>query len=126
MKKELIGMDHHVEVIENIFALLETMKEAIHHTKIQVKEMRYEDAVGLIKDVLHGIESINHALQSILPNLPENHLEKNGLNVLKSISRTVEHYHHGEMTNDDVLQIRTNFSVWKRELEALLKDYVMA
>lgn len=50
------------DVARNILDLLKTIDQGIIHLKKQISELRYEDALFMLNDVVEGIISIDEAL----------------------------------------------------------------
>ena len=51
-------INKHIEVIHNILQLLSTIEDGLNHTKIQMSELRFEEALGTLEDSALGIASI--------------------------------------------------------------------
>jgi len=117
------------EVIEKTLSLLDTMEEGITHIKIQLSELRYEEAFNIQQDVVEGIASIENAIEPMFPKLQENNIESMTAILKENISKVVACYERGEGTNlhkqvEEI--ILPAFKNWKEELEKVLKPYIVS
>ena len=118
-----------LEVIHNIFPLLNTIEEGLNHIKQQLFELRYEEALGLLEDVVLGISSIEDAIQPMMPELEENKIEILSVTLKESISKILETYKDGKEI-DLATQVEEGvliaFQYWKEEIERVLRPYVVS
>lgn len=121
-------MNKHIEVIHNILALLPTIEEGINHIKVQISELRYEEALGLLEDLMLGIASIEQSLEPITE-IPKKKIAHLTANLKDSILKIVENYEKGKkelIENQMESEVLPSFMNWKKELETTLKPYVLS
>ena len=121
-------MNKHIEVINNILPLLSTIEEGLNHTKIQMSELRYEEALGLLQDSMLAIASIEQSLEPITE-ISKDKLSPLTTDLKNSIVKVVENYEKGkqELTENQIEKdVIPAFLSWKQELEAMLKPYTIS
>ncbi len=125
----MLKIKNFLEVIHNIFPLLNTIEEGLNHIKQQLFELRYEEALGLLEDVVLGISSIEDAIQPMMPELEENKIEILSVTLKESISKILETYKDGKEI-DLATQVEEGvliaFQYWKEEIERVLRPYVVS
>ena len=118
-----------IEVINNILQLLLTIEEGLEHIKIQLEELRYEEALGLLEDSILGTDSIKNAIEPMKQELEEDNIVELGTVLEKNISKTISSYEDGRETNlEKQLEegILPAFKNWKHELDKVLKPYIIS
>lgn len=122
-------MDKHIEVIQQIFPLLDTLEEGILHIENQLKELRYEEGLMMLQDVMEGIASIESAMQPMDGELAENNISILLLDVKKRINGVVTSYEQGKeinLENQITQELFPAFLNWKEEIEKALKPYIVS
>lgn len=105
------------------------MEEGIIHSKKQIQELRYEEALGLLGDVMMGIASIEDAIQPMIAELAENNIETTGATLKEYISKVVSIYEGGkevELEKQVEEGILVTFKHWKEEIERVLRPHVVS
>ncbi|AKL93778.1 hypothetical protein CACET_c02620 [Clostridium aceticum] len=122
-------MDKYIEVMKQILPLLETIEEGFSHIQNQLTELRYEEALAMLQDVIEGIASIDGAMKPIYEELMENNISNLSLLLKESISKAIHKYKRGKEINLEIQvqnEIIPVFTDWKREIEKTLKPYVVS
>lgn len=88
-------MNKHIEVIHNILPLLTTIKRRSKPYKVQMSELRYEEALGLLQDSMPGIASIEQSLEPIAE-FPKDKISPLTTDLKNSILKVVENYEKGK------------------------------
>ena len=105
------------------------MEEGIIHLQKQMQELRYEEALGLLEDVMMGMASIEDAIQPMMSELVENNIEITGATLKENISRAVNIYKGGkeaELEKQVEEGILVAFKKWKQEIVQVLRPYVVS
>jgi len=126
--KRRLSMHKHIEVIHMLLPLLSTIEEGLNHIKVQISELRYEAAFGLLEDSVLGIASIEGALGQMAQILPEK-ISPLTAELKKSIVNVVESYEKGkqEIVEKQIeKEVLPAFRKWKEELENTLKPYILS
>lgn len=55
-------LDNYMEISNRIIDLTYTLEEALNHIKLQISELRYEEALMLFIDTIEGIRAIETSL----------------------------------------------------------------
>ncbi|WP_026478996.1 hypothetical protein [Alkaliphilus transvaalensis] len=116
-----------IPVINHILPLLSTIDEAILHVQNQLVELRYEESLTMLYDVLEGIASIETALHLMEEKFQMSRINeeleclKNGL---RKVLNSYENKEQAKLENLVVKDVYPTFSSWKEEIERLLKPYV--
>ena len=121
-------MNKHIEVIHNILPLLSTIEEGLNHTKIQMSELRFEEALGLLEDSMLGIASIEQSLEPI-SEIPKEKISYLTTELKNSIVKIVENYEKGKqelIENQIEKDVIPAFLGWKQELENTIKPYTIS
>lgn len=121
-------MNNHIEVIRNIFALLNTIEEGLNYIKIQISELRYEGALRLLEDSMLGITSIEQSLEPITE-MSKYNISQLTTELKNSIVKIVENYEkekHELIDNQIEKDLLPAFFCWKDELENALKPYTIS
>jgi hypothetical protein len=121
-------MNKHIEVIHNMLPLLTTIKEGLNHIKMQISELRYEEALGLLQDSMLGIASIEQSLEPI-SEIPKEKISYLTTDLKNSIVKIVENYEKGKqelIENQIEKEVIPAFKNWKQELENTLKQYTIS
>ena len=122
-------MHENIDIIYNIVPLLATIEEALQHSKQQLAQLRYEEALGLLEDATIGILCIGSAIKPMQSELNKNKIEPLGAILESKISQVVGQY---EMTRQvEVAQqidqeLMEMFKNWRQEIERVLKAYITA
>lgn len=119
-------IENYTEVIKDLLLLLDTMEEGIIHSKKQVQELRYEEALGLLQDVMMGVASIEKAMEPMSSNLAENNIDAVGAVFKGDINKVVDSYETGKEAEleNQVGEVLVSFKNWKEEIESILIPYV--
>jgi len=121
-------MNTQIEVIHNILPLLSTIEEGLNHTKIQMSELRFEEALGLLEDSALGIASIEQSLEPI-SEIPKDKISHLTTDLKNSILKVVENFEKEKqelIENQIEKEVMPAFLSWKKELEATLKPYTIS
>lgn len=121
-------MNKHIEVIHNILPLLSTIEEGLNHIKVQMSELRFEEALGLLQDSMLGIASIEQSLEPI-SEIPKEKISYLTTDLKNSIVKIVENYEKGKqelIENQIEKDVIPAFLSWKQELENTLKPYTIS
>lgn len=121
-------MNKYIEVLNKILYLLPTIEEGLNHIKLQISELRYEESLELLKDVMSGISAIEKSLEPI---------EKFSRDEIIKLTEDLKMYTLGVIENYDtenkeILQskiekeILPTFINWKQALEDALKPYTLS
>ncbi|WZL73749.1 hypothetical protein QBE52_03165 [Clostridiaceae bacterium 35-E11] len=122
-------MEKYIEVINRIFELLETVQEGLGYVNIQMEELRHEEALDMINDVLDGMESIENALEPMMEHLSENTIKELSLEVRKQLQTALKYYEEEKM--ESFVEANKNnlipmFIRWKEEIHRVLRPYVLS
>ena len=119
----------YIEVIQQILPLLNTIEEGILHTKHQLAELRYEQALVMFQDVMEGIASIENAIYPMKNELPKNDIESLFIALKEGINNAISSYEHSKETNIENQiseEVLPAFLTWKQEMEKVLKPYAVS
>jgi len=122
-------MEQYIEVIKEILPLLDTMEEGAYHVKKQLSTLRYEEALGLLQDMMLGIDSIENAIQPMMDRLKENSIEIIGATLKENVSKIITSYENGQVvTLEEQVEekILPGFKAWKEEIEITLRPYIIS
>lgn len=113
-----------IEIINNIFPLLETIEEGLLHLKKQISELRWEESLALLEDLFLAVSAIEESIE-IMDNQFDINIEFMN-NVRKSVDVLLDAYKSGNFKKYS-LCIETElipvFITWKNEVEKALKIY---
>lgn len=129
IRKEVTKIKKFLEVIHNIVPLLNTIEEGFNHIKKQLLELRYEEALGLLEDVVLGIFSIEDAIEPMILGLEENKIETFGIALKENINKTLAMYEDGKeagLATQIVEEVLPAFQDWKEEIERVLRPYIVS
>lgn len=121
-------MEQYYEVINKLLPLLSTMEEGVLHVNKQIQELRYEEALAILRDILEGIDSIENAIKSIKDELELDGIDTLSILVKESIEYAVSNYEKGNQSN--LLswggeKLLPSFANWKDEIERVIRPYIL-
>jgi len=122
-------MDRYREVIERILELLDTMKEGLDYVQVQLTELKYEEALVVIKDIVDALDSIYNSIQPMESQLPENNLVAFTASIKYNLDNVIKSYEQGKeayVSEQIEKGIVPSFLVWKKEIERVLRPYVIS
>lgn len=115
-----------IEIINNIFPLLETIEEAAIHLKKQILELRWEESMNLIEDLLLGVSAIQESVEIMVQKSKFNIDIKLINNIKNAASKLLEVYKKGNYKKYSLCienELVPAFIIWKNEVEKSLKLY---
>ena len=123
-------MDNKLEIIHNLLPLLETIEEGLEHISLQLSELRYEEAFVLLQDSFLGISSIENSLdilKSDFKRLQSKKEEQMKKKLKKTVAEAVALYEDNrpEELQSRIEKVTTDFRVWKKYLEEVLKPKII-
>lgn len=119
-------MNKNTEVVKHIFPLLQTMEKGINHVQKQLSELRYEEALTVLEDTMHGIACVEKVILNMQEVLPESQIDVLTAKVKDCMSKVVDNYENSmesnleEQITNEMLPI---FSDWKAEIEKSLSIF---
>lgn len=121
-------MEKYHEVIKRTLELLETIREGIQHIQEKLLELRYEEALIMLQDIVEGVASIESAIEPMMTEFVENNIESLTTILKENVSKAVGSYENGKEINMERLAeegILLAFKKWKLELERVMKAYII-
>lgn len=122
-------MDKYIEVVQNVLSLLDTIEEGIQHLKKQIFELRYEEGILMLEDIVDGKISIENAMEPMMENLRENKI-KSLLKIfnedINSILNLYENDNKSELEDIISNKFISDFLNWKTEVSDVLKVYTIS
>jgi len=125
----LIIIEKYREVIERILELLDTMEEGLDFIQNQLSELKYEEALVVLNDVIDAVFSIDSSIQPMEKMLPQNDINELSLLFRESLNKAVERYNQNNEVNIDGLlqkEIIPQFKRWREEVEKVLRHYIVS
>jgi len=122
-------MDKYREVIERILELLDTMKAGLDYIQLKLSELKYEEALIVIKDIVDALDSIYNSIQPMESQLPENNLVAFTASIKYNLDNVIKSYEQGKeayVAEQIEKGILPSFLVWKGELERVLRPYIIS
>jgi len=122
-------MEKYHEVIERILQLLETMEEGYMYIKDQLEKLCYEESFIVLNDAMGAVNSIENALYPIKAELPENSLDAFIAAIKHNMNNAINSYEQGKevyLTEQIEKEVLPSFLAWKKELERVLRPYVIS
>lgn len=119
-------MNKNIQVIKHIFPLLHTMEKGINHVQKQLLELRYEEALTVIEDTMHGIACVEKVILNMQEVLPENQIDIFTAKIKHCMSKVVDNYENNMESNLEkqiVNEMIPTFSDWKAEIEKSLSIF---
>lgn len=119
-------MDKNIQIVKQIFPLLRTMEKGINHVQKQLSELRYEEALTVLENTMHGIICIEKAIRNMQEVLPESQIDVLTEKIKDCMSKVVDNYDNEtesylkEHIANEMLPI---FSDWKAEIERSLSIF---
>ena len=119
-------MDKNIQVVKHIFPLLRTMEKGINHVQKQLSELRYEEALTVLEDTMHGIMCIEKVIQNMQEMLPDSQIDVLTTKIKDCMRKVVDNYENKTESNleehieKEMLPI---FSDWKAEIEKSLSIF---
>lgn len=125
----MIIIEKYREVIERILELLDTMEEGLDFIQNQLSELKYEEALVVLNDVIDAVFSIDSSIQPMEKMLPQNDINELSLLFRESLNKAVERYNQNNEVNIDGLlqkEIIPQFKRWREEVEKVLRHYIVS
>lgn len=113
-----------IEIINNIFPLLETIEEGVLHLKKQILELRWEESLVLLEDLFLAVSAIEESIETMDNELNINIELIN--NMRKSVDVLLDAYKSGNSRKYSLCmetELIPAFITWKKEVEKALKIY---
>lgn len=109
--------------------LSDTCLEGLEHIKGSLNEGRFEDTIQLMNDVLLAFSQMESSIQSILPELPSNHIESMTNILRNTFDHAVTAYEKGQ--GGKVLEIfqftlLPTYKKWKDEVDKTFHPYLVS
>ena len=92
-------MDKNIQVVKHIFPLLRTMEKGINHVQKQLSELRYEEALTVLEDTMHGIMCIEKVIQNMQEMLPDSQIDVLTTKIKDCMSKVVDNYENKTESN---------------------------
>lgn len=112
-----------------VFSLLDTIEEAVAHTRIQSAELRYEEVFIMIQDITEGIATIENVVKPFNSRFSHNNIEQLTADLKGNISKVISFY---EQEKEIYLEAQIEeailpvFQAWKKELERVMGPFVLS
>jgi len=123
----LIIIEKYREVIERILELLDTMEEGLDYIQKQLSELKYEEALVVLNDVIDAVHSIDSSIQPMEDKLPQNDISTLFSSFKEGLNKAVERFKQNNEVNIESLlekEIISAFKSWREEVEKVLRPYV--
>lgn len=121
-------MKNNIEIIKYILLLLDTIEEGIKHAKNQFSELRYEEALNLLKDCMQGIISIESSIK-LVEFLEDEKILTLSLNLKNDIYEIFENYRIEKMQlleKKVETKLLPDFYLWSNDLQIKLRPYTLS
>lgn len=117
-------MTDKAEVIEQIIGLTNTMEEGIQHIEQQIEELRFEESIMLLQDVVKAVATVQKATTPLLQNLPDSRVHPLTKDLMEGVGLFVEKYQAKE--REEMKQVFSEkvvpvYREWKDELQKILQ-----
>lgn len=115
--------------MERTIALLETIEDGVLHIRSQLAELRYEEALSMLQDILEGVNSIQNAIHPIVSKLEINLIFVLYDIIIKRINQIVNEYeqgNHNHLESYVEKEFIPAIIEWKREIEKGLRMYIVS
>lgn len=122
-------MSKNTEVFKQTLTLLDTLSQGLEYTSFLIAESKYDEALEMMYDSLSGIESIINSLNPVMDQFPANELPGLGLDMSDKFNILIELFKKkdGVLLKDYLLSdVSPAFSEWKREIERLLRPFILS
>ena len=122
-------MNNHIEVINRMMELVETMGEGLEYIQEKLERDEPEKAVKMLLDTTHAFASIEESLHSVLSELPEEGIQEKTDTLRSALAEIVREYEKGQghlALDIFKLELYPAFNRWREELERVLKPYTMS
>jgi len=125
----LIIIERYHEVIERILELLDTMKEGLDYIQTQLSELKYEEALVVMKDLIDALDSIDSSIQPMENELPQNEIGVLTASLKLCLNKAVGSFDQNNGVNIDSIvekEVIPEFTSWREEIEKVLRPYIIS
>jgi len=122
-------MEKYREVIERILELLNTMEEGLDYVQNQLGELKYEEALIVVKDLIDALDSIDSSIQPMDNKLPQNNISALSSSLKACFDKVVGKFdQNNEVIIDSLLEkeVIPEFARWREEIDKVLRPYIIS
>lgn len=116
-------------MIVRTLELLKTIEDGFIHIQNQVSELNYEEAFIIMQDAMEGMAGIDNAIQPIIDRVGENDTDALYRDLKENINKAVNEFEKGQDVKlEDLIEqeVTPAFLKWKKEIERILKPYILS
>ncbi|SDY61607.1 hypothetical protein [Tindallia californiensis] len=120
-------MQENREMMIQAQELMKTIHEAVDHMIKQLEELRYEETIQLLEDVVKGTESVQMALLPLAKDEEASKLESLHKDLMEKVDKYLDFYRdkeHEAMKEQMSMAIVESLEKWHREMEEMIKSYI--
>ncbi|SFH70463.1 hypothetical protein SAMN05192551_102262 [Tindallia magadiensis] len=120
-------MQENREVMIQAQELMQTIHEAVDHMIKQLEELRYEETIQLLEDVVKGTESVQMALLPLAEEEEASKLQSLHKDLMEKVDKYLDFYRdkeHEAMKEQMSMAIVESLKKWHREMEELIKPHI--
>lgn len=116
-------MDNKQDIFTRVLELLGTVEEGFIHVKGQIEELKYENALVMMHDIVEGIDEIGKSFKTLEEDLPESS-EK----LKQGLIGFVTSYEQQKQANlsAQIDTIIAEFTNWKETIEETIRPQTPA
>lgn len=119
-------MENKIQVVQKSLILLNTMEEGLVYIKQQIREMKSEATIIVLRDIIKAFATIETAIAPILLELKENNIIEKMDILRKALDRIVKEYEWKQIQKAlEIIQfsLEPAFKNWKEQMEEVLRPY---
>ena len=117
------------EIIKYTLDLLETMEEGMDYVKAKLGELNIEGTVTVLTDLITAFTEVEKSISSMMEELPKNQISEKADKLRIAFYMMVKEYESSKVQKAyEIMQstLEPEFRNWKKELENILKPYVLS
>ena len=117
------------EVIKYTLGLLETMEEGMDYVKAKLGELNIEGTVTVLTDLITAFTEVEKSISPMMEKLPENQISETNSKLRTAFDMMVKEYESSKVQKAyEMMQsiLEPEFRSWKKELENILKPYILS